>query len=446
VRRSVLFHVQYLLGIGHLQRSLRIANALARQDVRVTLACGGPPIAELKADPSIDIVQLPAVRAHDARFELIDEAGRPLGDALREARCEALLAAFAAAQPDAVIIEGFPFARRAFRFELDPLIAATHAAAPRPRLICSVRDILVMRDDPARHRETVERIRDAFDAVLVHGDPTLIPFDASFPAAPQIADRLIYTGYVWEPHLTLPSLRDGPLPLPLEGRRGKFAAARPENSLSAPLESEGRGGEGRGEVGDEAVTAGEVIVSAGGGAAGRVLLDAALMARREGCLADARWRLLTGTNLPEAEFAALRQAAPAGVAIERFHPDLAGLLHHCRVSVSQAGYNTVLDILSARARAVLVPFAAERETEQLMRAERLMALGAAELVRESQLSPASLAAAIERAAAREPMPIEIDINGAANSAMLIAALIEGHTPESLAGHLAAKTGMAMIRR
>ena len=425
MRRSVLFHVQYLLGIGHLQRSLRIANALARLDVRVTLACGGPPIAELRADPSIDIVQLPPVRARDARFELIDEAGRPLGDALREARREALLAAFAAAQPDAVIIEGFPFARRAFRFELDPLIAAAHAAAPRPRVICSVRDILVMRDDPARHRETVERVRQGFDAVLVHGDPALIPFDASFPPASQIADRLIYTGYVSPP---------------------AASASVTEVLSSAPAGGKGPHPSLLRERGGVREGVGEVIVSAGGGAAGRALLDAALTARREGCLADASWRLLTGTNLPEAEFAALRQAAPAGVAIERFHPDLTGLLRHCRVSVSQAGYNTVLDILSARARAVLVPFAAERETEQLMRAERLMARGAAELVRESQLSPASLAAAIERAAAREPMPIEIDINGAANSARLIAALIEGHTPGSLAGHLAAKTGMVMIRR
>jgi predicted glycosyltransferase len=401
VSRSVLFHVQYLLGIGHLQRSLRIANALARQGIRVTLVCGGPPIAELTADPSIEIVQLPPVRARDARFELIDGAGRPLDDALREARREALLAAFAQAQPDAVVIEGFPFARRAFRFELDPLIAAAHAATPRPRLICSVRDIVVMRDDPARHRETVERVQQTFDAVLVHGDPALIPFDASFPMTSQIADRLIYTGYVSPPAVPMP---------------------------------------------DATLRAGEVIVSAGGGAAGRALLDAALGARRGGCLANVPWRLLAGTNLPEAEFAALRRSAPTGVTIERFHPDLAGLLRHCRVSVSQAGYNTVLDILSARARAVLVPFAAERETEQLMRAERLAALGAAELVRESELSPASLAAAIERAAAREPAPVSIDIDGAANSARLIAALIDGHTPRILAGDLAAKTGTAMIGR
>ena len=96
--------------------------------------------------------------------------------------------------------------------------------------------------------------------------------------------------------------------------------------------------------------------------------------------------------------------------------------------MSQAGYNTVLDILAARARAVLVPFAAERETEQLLRAERLAALGAVEIVREDALSPAALAAAIERAAAREPVPVAIDTGGAARSARIIAELIGKRAP------------------
>lgn len=410
--RSVLFHVQYLLGIGHLQRSLRIAGALARDGVAVTLVNGGPPAAELTADPKLRLVQLEPVRARDASFALIDDAGRAIDDAFRARRREALLATFAAARHDAVVIEGFPFARRAFAFELDPLIAAAQAAAPRPRVICSVRDIIAWREDPARHRAIAERVRRDFDAVLVHGDPELIPFEASFPAAPDIAERLIYTGYVYDAHLAL-----APTPtLPRELGRGSL----------------GRAGEDRG--------GGEVVVSAGGGAAGAALLNAALAARRQGCLADAPWRLLTGANLPEAEYAALRQAAPAGVTVERFRPDLPGLLRQCRVSVSQAGYNTVLDIVTARARAVLVPFAAERETEQLMRAERLAALGAAELVRESELSPTSLAAAIERAAAREPAAVMINTDGAANSARIIAALIEGCP----VGHLAAKTGKAMI--
>ncbi len=375
---SVLFHVQHLLGIGHLQRALRIAEALAQDGIAVTLVCGGEPVA-LPKDRSIDVVQLTPVHARDARFALVDGAGKPIDDALRDGRRAALLAAFAKARPDAVVIEGYPFARRAFRFELEPLIAAVRAARPRPRLICSVRDIVVMRDDPQRLRDIVERVRRDFDAVLVHGDPALIPFDASFPAAPEIADWLIYTGYV----------------------------CPPPGSTSEAVVTGG----------------GEVVVSAGGGAAGRALLEAALAARRSGCLADLPWRLITGTNLPEADFAALKADVPAGVAIERFCYNLVGLLRGCCVSVSQAGYNTVLDILAARARAVLVPFAAERETEQPIRAERLAALGAVELVRENELSPRSLALAIERAAAREPATIAIDTGGAVRTARLLAAMI-----------------------
>jgi predicted glycosyltransferase len=70
-----------------------------------------------------------------------------------------------------------------------------------------------------------------------------------------------------------------------------------------------------------------------------------------------------------------------------------------------------------------VPFAAERETEQLVRAERLAALGAVELVREGELSPDTLAAAIKSAAAREPARVAIDTDGAAKSARLIAAML-----------------------
>lgn len=393
---SVLLYVQYLLGIGHLQRSLRIAEALARNGVSVTLVGGGAPVSGLPTDPAIRFLQLEPIRARDARFELIDSGGNPVDDAQRQRRRTALLAAFAEARPDAVILEGFPFARRAFRFELDPLIAAARERRPRPHLICSVRDILVMRDDPARHRETVARVRGAFDAVLVHGDPHFIPFEASFPAALQIADRLVYTGYVG-------------------------ASAEPPGTSES---------------------AGEVIVSAGGGPAGRALLAAALAARKQGCLAGLAWRILAGASLPQDEFAALSRDAPAGVTVERFRHDFRALLRGCRVSVSQAGYNTVLDLLAARARAVLVPFAAERETEQLLRAERLAALGAAEMVREDELSAANLARAIERAAAREPAAIAIDTGGATRSARLIGDMIR--TGEGAAPRLAAAPSRGII--
>jgi predicted glycosyltransferase len=381
VTPAVLFHVQHVLGIGHLQRARRIAEALVERGITVTLVSGGPPV-ELPVPAGVRFVQLEPIRTLDARFRPVDATGAPLGDSLRERRRSALLTAFATARPDAILIEGFPLARRAFRFELDPLIAAARSA--RLPVVCSLRDIVVLSDNRQRHAEIVERVHRDFAAVLVHGDPALVPLDASFPAAPAISDRLVYTGYV-----APPAALDGQI-----------------------ADAEG----------------GEVVVSAGGGATGRALLMAALAARRAGCLADRPWRLFAGTNLPEADFTILKSQASGDVTIERFRQDFTALLRGCRVSVSQAGYNTVLDVLTTGARAVLVPFAAGGETEQFLRAERLAALGVVEIVRESALSPAVLATAIEHAATRQPARISIDMDGAARSARFIAELINGGSP------------------
>ena len=147
---SVLLYVQHLLGIGHLRRSLRIAEALVREGIRVTLISGGEPLSPLACKSAGSVIQLPPIRALDAGFKvLVDETGRPIDDELRTARRSALLAAFADEQPDALLIEAFPFGRRAFRFELDALIEAARARRPRPLLLCSLRDIVVSPEDPA---------------------------------------------------------------------------------------------------------------------------------------------------------------------------------------------------------------------------------------------------------------------------------------------------------
>jgi len=233
--------------------------------------------------------------------------------------------------------------------------------------------------EASRLREIVDCVRNEFDYVLVHGDPCFLTLDASFSAASKISDRLIYTGYVGDEH--------------------------------------------QADEGEEKAGVDEVLVSVGGGAVGGTLLSTALEARRRGCLAGLTWRLLAGPNLPEQEFRALAQALPENVFLERYRADFRQLLRRCSVSVSQAGYNTVLDILAAGGRAVVVPFASERETEQQLRAERLAAAGVLEMVPEGQLTPARLAQALERTIARDPQRISIDMGGAGRSARLIASMI-----------------------
>ncbi len=138
-------------------------------------------------------------------------------------------------------------------------------------------------------------------------------------------------------------------------------------------------------------------MSAGGGAVGAPLLHAALLARPKTALADRTWRLLVGANMPASERAAL--AGSPGVVIEPARPDFTTLLADATLSISQAGYNTIIETLCCADRAVLVPFGTARETEQADRAALLAERGMVAVVPPGTLSPESLADAVGRALA-----------------------------------------------
>ncbi len=371
---TVLIWVQHLLGSGHLERMRWVAEALAARGAEVHFVSGGVP-RPAHMPRHVRVVQLPPVQVADARFDpLLDAAGQPLTDDFRHARAEALCAAYDAARPDVVLLETWPFGRRALGFELDPLLARIAASAPRPRVVASVRDLLQVRDDPARDAAVWRTARERVDEILVHGDPAFARLEDSFPPAADAAVRVTYTGYVVAPH--------GPVgTVPADARH-------------------------------------EIVVAASSGNAGRELLAAAIAARAHSAHAALTWRVLVGPGVPDATFAALANAArQAGTIVERHRPDYRELVRKARVSVSQAGYNTIQDVLGARTPAVLVPFAAEGETEQAMRAARLAARGLAEVVDERDLAPPVLAAAIDRAALRgDAPPCPFATDGAARTA------------------------------
>lgn len=371
-----LFWVQSLLGSGHLRRALLLAEALAARGAAVTLVNGGPA-GPWSAPARVELVQLPAVTARGGDFaDLVDAAGRPFDERLRAER-QRLLLDLMATRPHAVLTEMFPFGRRAFRVELLAMLEAAARHRPHPVVCASVRDILVSKSDPARYLWMVDACIAHYDRVLVHGDPSLVPFAASFPLAAELGDRVVHTGFV-------------------------HPGALAELIGEAPA----------------------VLVSAGGGAVGERLLRAALSARPRSRYAAASWLLVGGHNIPADALAALGRDLAPGCAIERYRPDLAALIGCCHVSVSQAGYNTVVEGLAAGARMVLVPFAAGDEDEQEQRTARLVGLGVAERVGEAEVDGPTLAAAIDRAGARpRPDPTRWSFAGAEKGAALVAALV-----------------------
>jgi predicted glycosyltransferase len=114
-----------------------------------------------------------------------------------------------------------------------------------------------------------------------------------------------------------------------------------------------------------------------------------------------RWAVITGPNLPQEEFDRLAAMASASVAMMRFRTDFTSLLSVARLSISQAGYNTVGDVLQAGCRALLIPYSEGGETEQGDRAARLARIGRAVVLEEADLSAAAMAEAVKRALAQD---------------------------------------------
>lgn len=372
----VFFYVQHLLGIGHLARASRIASAIKAAGMEITLVTGGMPVKGFPG-PDVDHVALPAVAVGDGAFAgLVDADGNRADAAFLDRRRDLLLAAFHDAAPDVVITEAFPFGRRQMRFELLPLMAAIEARRPRPLLVASVRDILQEKTKPGRDEETVELVQAHYDRLLVHGDPSFVRLEDTFRLAAGVADKVAYTGLVCPPP-----------PVPSAEQN-------------------------------------DVVVSAGGGAVGAALVGAAIEAARA-MPHLRRWSVITGPNLPDADYDAFAASAPANVTLHRFRTDFTSLLASARVSVSQAGYNTVADILQAGCRALLIPYAVQGETEQTTRATKLEALGRAVMLAETDLSGPAIATGIEAALAQDIAagPAKVATDGARRSAEIIAEMV-----------------------
>ncbi|MEM7251355.1 MAG: glycosyltransferase [Pseudomonadota bacterium] len=370
---KVLFYAQHLLGIGHLARAATLARGLVRGGFEVTLVNGGFPVPELSLS-DIQIRQLPPTRATDLHFKvLVDEDGNPIDDVWKAERCRRLLSVAASERADVIITELYPFGRRQMRFELVPLLEQLRGQSPRPLIVSSVRDILVESPKPGRTDEMLERVRQFYDLVLVHGDPNLVPFSKTFPHAASIEDRLRYTGYVVE-------------------------------------QSEDYASVVRGD---------EVLVSAGGGAVSAVLVEAALAGRELSVGRDRPWRVLIGSALPESDFARLAAMAPEGVVVERARPDFRRLLRSAALSISQGGYNTVMEVLDAKTPAVVIPYAGGLETEQTLRAALLADRGFISTVDEAVLSPQTLADAVDRTLERPAPGSTIDQGGVVNTVRIL---------------------------
>jgi predicted glycosyltransferase len=369
----ILIYVQHLLGVGHLQRALQLSGALLQQGCQVDLVSGGLP-TRLPLPANLRVHQLPPLYSADGSFSrLLDGNGDAIDDDWRERRKRQLLDIFAASKAQALITETFPFGRRMLRFELLPLLEASRKSGECRQVIASIRDILQPKSKPGREVETCELIDAYYDHVLVHGDVNIAALEDSFASANCIANKLYYSGYIC--------------------------------AQTAPAAASNAGAD-------------EVLVSAGGSDTGLQILRTALAAKPLSACRDLHWRLLVSPAISAADFKQLQELADDGVSVERNRSDFSELIKRARLSISQAGYNTMTDLLNSDTPAVVIPYAEADEIEQTLRARALQARGRLIALNQSELGAASLARSMTAALATDTR-LAVNLDGADNSAVMV---------------------------
>lgn len=379
---KLMFYCQHILGIGHLIRSMEIVRGL-NQDFQVYFINGGEIVENFQVPVGVEVINLPAIKT-DAEFQSlqVDESFGSVDEVL-ELRKQIMLDLLDGVQPDVLVVELFPFGRGRFAKELVPLLEAARAIGTKT--VSSLRDIVVTKVDRDRYEEKVCRLVNRhFDMVLVHGDPQFMPLETSFASVEKLTCPVHYTGYVVQPIEELPRL-DVSCPQPM------------------------------------------ILTSVGGGRFGHELLRT--VAQTAKILADQiphHFQLFTGPFCPDSVFDQLHSIAQItpNLTVDRYTPNLLHYMEQADLSISMAGYNTTMNILTTGIPAMLLPFTGNDDQEQRIRSQRLEELGLVSVIRSEDLHPDRFAQRVMAQLQSQPALITFDLAGVQKTAGYLRSLVK----------------------
>jgi predicted glycosyltransferase len=335
------------LGLGHVRRNLAIAGALARRETKhaTLLVTGAREAGVFPMPPGTDCLALPALTKAGGGYR-----ARSIGmrlDALVELRAAAIASALVAFDPDVLIVD-----KRALgvRKELRPALELLREAG-HTRLVLGLRDVL---DSPSEVRREwsasgdADAAREYYDALWIYGDPQVYDVATECRLDPELQDRICYSGYLARRHE------------PKEARYTELRALRLDDHPFA-------------------------LCLVGGGQDGHLLADSFAHANFPAGMLGV---IVTGPFMPQSERHHLHRLAElrSDLRVVEFLQDPTLLMRRAASVVAMGGYNTICELLTAGARALIVPRTSPRR-EQLIRAERMAQLGVLDMVRPDELRP-----------------------------------------------------------
>ncbi len=371
-------------GLGHIRRSLEIATHLSESipDASLIMLTGSMQAHAYALPERMEYIKLPAL-TKDSGGQYCSRLLPHTIDITLKLRQRIILESVRNLRPDILLVDKAP---AGIRGELLSALQFLKTKSPSTRIILGMRDI---EDHPDHvHAEWAKSgilplLKNTYHAILLYGSRAIYDPVKEYGLSPGIEKKLISCGYVGrtQPELSRERIREQ---LQLQTDR-------------------------------------LVLVTPGGGDDGYPLLKTyvAMLKKRFGSKRPAFDTLLvTGPLMDARKRLRLQQAANTELAltVTDFTPRLYEYLTAADLVVSMGGYNTIVEILAANQRGIIVPRVHPR-LEQCIRAERLAAKGLLDMIHPTKLNPDSLFSAIEHSL-QQPRPprsqdIGIALDGAA---------------------------------
>jgi predicted glycosyltransferase len=404
----VLFYSHDTFGLGHIRRTLCLVRALLDEEpaVDVMLATGSPIIRRLAIPAEVRVLPLkPVVKTGAERYEARD--GSMDRRQVLAHRSWQLLGAVGFFRPDVLVVDHAPLGMKG---ELVPALNLLRSKLPWARTVLGLRDIL---DEPEVVRQTwreqhiYQALERYYDRILVYGERRHFAVDREYALPAAVCSKLEFTGYIRK-------------------RDPVVAASVVRDRLRIPAKAP------------------FLLATAGGGGDGAEVLSTAIaaVARIQRERPALRALIVTGPLMDERtqrSLAAAGEQVP-GLKVAAFMPDPTSVMAAADVLVGMAGYNTVTEVLALGCRAVLVPRVFPRR-EQWIRACLLQRYGLAQMLEPADLTPESLAQAVERSLheRRRPPTEAIALDGTEHAVAAIRSLLRdsrrapGTIPEQAVG-------------
>ncbi|MGL1932620.1 MAG: glycosyltransferase [Desulfotalea sp.] len=348
---NILMYSHDTYGLGHIRRTMAIANHLRDSGTNVLILTGSPIAGRFSFSEQVDFVRIPGMikKTNDEYQSLSIRIDQAKALAIRTSIIMATAQTF---QPDLFIVDKEPLGLKG---EVLPTLQWFKEHSPNTNVVLGLRDILDESEVVCRDwtkKGIYQHIDKLYDEIWVYGDKDIYNPITEYNIPKALDARTLFTGYI---------------PRRIEKGSTRSEIRKKYRILDCDK---------------------LILVTAGGGGDGSEIFEHCIeMHEYFPTSLPFKTIMITGPFMPRAKLTELRvKAREYGIKLIPFHSQVEDMVKAADLVISMGGYNTICEILTQNTPALIIPRETPRK-EQLIRAQHLKKRGLLDYIEWTKVNP-----------------------------------------------------------